>query len=83
MAPNIAKMSPREFVNMGQDNKQLGIEGYFMPIIESPQKPNNWKPGYSIGKQKMPGVIEAEAKRLSKNPGAATYKLNIESDWVV
>jgi hypothetical protein len=79
IAPNIAKMSPREYINIGKNDSKMGIEGYFMPILDSPSK--TVKPGFMIGKQKMPGCIEAEAKYRSKYPGPGGFKLSIETDW--
>jgi hypothetical protein len=43
-------MSPKEYIKMGAEKPDMGIEGYFMPILEQVPPSKMYKPGFSIGK---------------------------------
>ena len=82
LAPNLAKMSPREMALIGTkdsaDAKNFGIEGYFMPVVETDSK----MPGYCVPRARRIGNIEQDARSISYIPAADKYKSPFEGDWV-
>ena len=72
-------LSPREMIKQltKTGTHEFGIEGYYLPKTESPKKPQR----VTIPKNKLPGIIEATAKKMKAVPGAGAYNIVSAKPW--